>query len=433
MKMKKALSSNVHPLDPERLERMYHLDHPRPRTRRQFLAQGFIAGAAVVTSPSLYGLLGRGGGDAYAQAVACQLTAGGAGRIPFICIDLAGGASIAGSNVLVGRQGGHQTLLDLEGYSKLGLPADMTPDVSVTDVVDLRLGLPFHTGSAFLAGIIDKTTPATLANVNGAVFCARSANDTQNNPHNPMYGIGASGSTGGLLTLVGTEPSDSGGNSVAPMSMIDPTMRPTKIDRPEDATGLVDTGRLVQMLDTDGADSVMRAVENLSNRKIDKMEITEEMLVTELVRCTYQQSSQLVSLYGDSTALDPRQDPFIATGATPILSAADFGESRFRKTASVMKLVVDGHAGAGTIELGGYDYHNSTRATGERRDFEAGQCMGACLEYAAQRQEDLFLYVFSDGSVSSTGEIDADPAGNGKGIWKSDNSSTSAAFILVYG
>ena len=29
------------------------------------------------------------------------------------------------------------------------------------------------------------------------------------------------------------------------MAMIDPTVRPTKVDRPSDATGLVDTGKLV--------------------------------------------------------------------------------------------------------------------------------------------------------------------------------------------
>ena len=49
-----------------------------------------------------------------------------------------------------------------------------------------------------------------------------------------------------------------------------------------------------------------------------------------------------------------------------------------------MKLVVNGFAGAGTIEFGGYDYHDGTRATGEVRDFEAGQAIGAVLEYAAR-------------------------------------------------
>ena len=59
-------------------------------------------------------------------------------------------------------------------------------------------------------------------------------------------------------------------------------------------------------------------------------------------------------------------------------------DSNFRATAAVMKMVVNGYAGAGTIELGGYDYHTGDRATGEMRDFKAGQCIGACLEYAAR-------------------------------------------------
>ena len=79
--------------------------------------------------------------------------------------------------------------------------------------------------------------------MNGTIFAARSDNDTGNNPHNPMYGIYKAGADGQLVTLIGTQASDSGGNSQAPMAMIDPTVRPTKVDRPQDATGLVDTGK----------------------------------------------------------------------------------------------------------------------------------------------------------------------------------------------
>ena len=46
-----------------------------------------------------------------------------------------------------------------------------------------------------------------------------------------------------------------------------------------------------------------------------------------------------------------------------------------------MKELID----AGTITMGGYDYHGQGRATGEIMDLRAGRCMGACLEYAARR------------------------------------------------
>ena len=68
-----------------------------------------------------------------------------------------------------------------------------------------------------------------------------------------------------------------------------------------------------------------------------------------------------------------------------------------------MKMVINGFAGAGTIEMGGYDYHGGKRAEGEVKDFRAGVCMGACLQYAARVGVPLMMYVFTDGSLSSNG------------------------------
>jgi hypothetical protein len=97
-----------------------------------------------------------------------------------------------------------------------------------------------------------------------------------------------------------------------------------------------------------------------------------------------------------------------------------------------MKMVLSGYAGAGTITMGGYDYHGQGRATGEVRDLRAGRCMGACLEYAARRGMPLMLYVFSDGSLSASGQVDNTVDGRGKFMWTSDNQSTAASFFLVY-
>jgi len=397
-----------------------HPEHARPRTRREFLAQGFLSGAALLASPSLLGLLPR---EVRAQAASCGLSAA-AGRIPFLCFDLAGGANVAGSNVLVGGPGGQLDFLPDEGYLKLGLPAIQSP--RLVGQVDSQLSLAFHSDSAFLRGILSKTSTTTRANVNGCVICARSSNDTGNNPHNPMYGINKAGADGSLVTLVGTESSVSGGNSMAPLSMQDPTVRPVKIDRASDATGLVDTGKLVQLLDQDDAASVMRAMERITELKLARM--SEDDIVKDLIRCGFVESADLVATFGDPSLLDPLADPDIVG----IFTAAELDQDEFRKTAAVMKLVVNGFAGAGTVELGGYDYHDSTRASGEIADFEAGQAMGAALEYAARRGQQLMLYVFSDGSVSCDGVLDNSAAGRGKGIWKSDNSNTAAVFILVH-
>jgi hypothetical protein len=399
-----------------------HADHPRPVTRRQFLAQGFISGAAWIAAPSLLGLFTSR--EARAQAVIECGLGGAGGKIPFLVFDLAGGASIAGSNVLVGTQ----TQLDpltQDGYTKVGLPAGRTPVNPA--FIDSSLGLAFHTESALLRGIRLRATQTTLDRVNGAIFCARSDNDTGNNPHNPVYGIHAAGADGGLLALVGSESSDSGGNSAVPMSMFDPTARPTKVASPGDARGLVDTGQLVTLLENPAdAAAVMAAAESISGSKVAKL--PETALVKALINCSYQETTELVGQFGDPNQLDPSLDPNV----TAIISPAELNQSEFRKTASVMKLVLSGFAGAGTVEFGGYDYHDGTRATGERKDQIAGQAIGAALEYAARINAPLVVYVISDGSLSSDGVVDNSVDGAGKLVWRGDNSDTSSTVMLVF-
>ena len=76
--------------------------------------------------------------------------------------------------------------------------------------------MAWHSDGAILRGIKSMASAAAMANTNGAVIAAMSQNDTQTNPHNPMYGIYDAGANGSLLPLIGTEPTVSGGNSMAP-------------------------------------------------------------------------------------------------------------------------------------------------------------------------------------------------------------------------
>ncbi len=429
--------------------------HKRPVTRRDFLSQGFGTGLATIAAPGIFSLFANPRSamaalspDIEALKTTCGIDVQGAGKIPFICIDLAGGANMVGSNVLIGGPGGQLDFLSTAGYGKLGLPGDMLPGMTNattgTSFTDSRLGLAFHSDSAFLRGILDRVAPATAASINGAVIAARSENDTGNNPHNPMYGIHAAGADGSLATLVGSRASDSGGNSMAPAGMIDLSVRPTKVDRASDVTGLVDTGQLASLLSLDDTVAVMEAIQRISDRKLKVIDpkqpwadpkqttVTRNEVVRELVSCGYVKAADVVDRYGDPTSLNPDLDPDIV-GAGGIFSRAEYdNDAEFRKTAAVMKMVLSGYAGAGTITLGGYDYHGQGRSTGELRDLRAGRCMGACLEYAARRGLPLMLYVFSDGSISASGQVDDTTDGRGKFMWTSDNQATAASFFLVY-
>ncbi|HHI92868.1 MAG TPA: general secretion pathway protein GspF [Gammaproteobacteria bacterium] len=429
---------------------LLHQDHSRPVTRRDFLRQGFISGTGVALGGSLFSLFAN---PRAAQAALssdlttlanslpdCSLGATGS-QIPFICFDLAGGSNMIGSNVLAGGQGGYlNDPISAAGYSRMGIPGGMVPGIvdaasamsgPNNDFIDTRLGLAFHSDSGFLRGILEKIDIInTAANINGAVIPARSDNDTGNNPHNPMYGIARTGANGDVVTLIGSRNSESGGNSVAPAMSIDPSIRPTKVDRPSDVTGMVDTGDLVGVLTEDDAKAVMESIARLSDKKITK--INADAVVKDLVQCGYLNAADIADRFV-GVDVDPAGDSDIVGGAGSIFSQAEFdGEGEFRKTAAVMKMVIDGHAGAGTIAMGGFDYHTGDRSTGERRDLRAGRCMGACLEYAARRGQPLMLYVFSDGSVASNGSTDGSQDGRGKGVWTGDNSATAGSFFLVY-
>jgi len=440
-------------------EPQYHADHPRPVTRRQFVAQGFMTGAAYTSGAGVLGMFSNPR-DAMAALSGdlrpllldpCQIATNGAAKIPFICFDLAGGANIAGSNVLVGQEGGQMDFLSTAGYRKMGLPGNMVPGL-IDPTLNLPyenfdLGLGFHLDSAFRRGILDKLTAGNEAFINGAVIPARSDNDTGNNPHNPMNGIaragtGRLGADGSILTLAGTENTASGGNSTLPQMLMDPGLTPTKVDRPADVVNLVDTGDLVGILSKQDATAVMESIYRITDRKMDQVntQISQDSDIKELVRCGYLKSADIADRFG-GVPIDPGLDPLIVdqpgVPGTGIFTeqewnAGDRDAREFQKTAAIMKLVINGYAGAGTIEMGGYDYHGGRRAEGEVKDERAGKCMGACLEYAARQGVPLMMYVFSDGSLSSNGAIDTSLEGRDKGEWSSDNSSTAGAFFLVY-
>jgi hypothetical protein len=438
-----------------------HPDHPRPVTRRDFLSQGFITGTGIATAGGVLSLFSNPREALAAlsddlDTGGCGIATAGAGKIPFICFDLAGGVNIANSNVLVGGEGGQMDLLNTSGYEKMGLPGDMVPGlndpISGLPYANTDFGLAFHSDSAFKRGMDLSMTPGRGAQLNGAVIPARSDNDTGNNPHNPMKGIARAGADGSILTLAGTETSPSGGNSTEPVMLMNPELQPTKVDRPSDVTALVDTGQLVGILGPDDATAVMESIYRISEMKTGRgsrlgtsspqagamdwnQQVTSDEVVRDLVSCGYMKAADIADRFG-GVPLDPGLDPVIV-GPNGIFSDAEFNDngrdgSEFRKTAAVMKLVINGFAGAATIEMGGYDYHGGARAEGEVKDFRAGRCMGACIEYAARIGVPLMLYVFSDGSLSSNGAIDNSPDGRGKGEWVSDNSSTAGSFFMVF-
>ncbi|HEY1891077.1 MAG TPA: hypothetical protein VGG63_11760 [Steroidobacteraceae bacterium] len=455
-------------------EPILHENHRRPVTRREMLSAGFLGASGLVMAPAWLAALLKAG-TARAQQIGldgdispllaqsqCNVSQG-AGLIPFICFDLAGGANLVGSEVMVGVQGGQANFLSTAGYGKMGVPGNMVP--SASGFVSSALGLLWHSDGAILRGIMSVASAGAQANTNGAVFPAMSENDTDINPHNPMYGIAKVGANGSLLALVGTEPTVSGGNSVSPPNLggvpIDPSLQPSTIDQPSDAIGLVSSGGAsatnlsVEIQESQerissgttqyapgGSDpaAVFTGVLSQPNggtpgvqlyTSADPTQAADDAQLKNQVRCNYVKAVNNAAKFGNPSDLDPTKDQNII-GGTPIFSASQFSDNDVAMTASVMKLVLNGFAGAGTISLSGFDYHDNTRATGEMRNFQAGQMIGAVLEYAHRLATPVMIYVVSDGSLTSSSMVDTTPAGRDKLAWQGDSSAVASTFFLVY-
>ena len=462
-------------------EPLLHENHRKPVTRRELLGAGLKTAPAVVIGPAWLGALLKSKkanagkldldiNDLVNTSVANDVTQCGIPKsssgIPVICFDLAGGANLVGSEVIVGQAGGQANFLSTAGYGKMGLPGNMVPTAGST-FVNSSFGLLWHSDGAILRGMLTTaTTPATAANTSGAVICAMSQNDTGTNPHNPMYGLAAVGARAELLNLVGNVSSVSGGNSASVPYMINPLFQPTTISLPSDDVALVSTGGApadsvsIEVLETQarisGGATAYGGSASTGNEFMGMLAApvttpspgqtgvnlyntgsatvaTQEYSLKNQVRCAYVGAAYTASAFGSPAALDPMQDQNIIGGSSPIFTVAQMqSDSDIQKTASVMKLVCNGLAAAGTITLPGFDYHDSTRATGETRNFKAGQMIGAVLEYAQRVGSQLMVYVFSDGSLSSSSMIDTSVAGRDKLAWQGDNQSVASTFFLVY-
>ncbi len=390
--------------------------HGKPVTRREFLGRGLIAGTSTVFLPSLAAVVSR-------EAKACEISADngllGAGKVPYIGIDMGGGANIAGSNVMVGSTG-QEAFLPNDAYESLGLPSAISP---ATVGVNRDFGIAMHPNSALLRGMLDKTSAGTRANVNAVIAPARSENDTGNNPHNPIYGIAKAGANGEFVATIGTRNSDTGGRSTAPEYMIDASLSPVRVSNRSQAISL--SGG-----ESDGfpGGRVAAATKILSQLKLGV--INEAQATEELIQCGYDQTEATLNSPILPSDLDPEADA-ILTNIFPNGEISNDGD--FRKAAATMKVVVNGFGGLGTMEFGGRDYHQDPRPETDGKDFKIGQVIGASLEYARLRNQPLMIYLFSDGAVvADRNNPEDDGNGTTKFRWRSDNSQRAASVIFVY-
>ncbi len=430
----------------EALQKKLGPDHKMPSSRRDFLAHGLLGMTGAILMPSIFSLMGERSplfvGEASALA-AGSCASGGLTNVmtPFLIYDLAGGANIPYGNVLVGKtnpSGAQTDFLDDTASLRLGTPAALNPKNN-PQMVDNELGLLFHTNSAFLAGLRSSTSPETRVLMDGMIFCTRSMDDTSSNPLNPAYWLAAAGAKGALVDIVGNGNASAKGNSTVPAESLSVSTT-ANVNSARSALALVNRGLLGDILPKQ-EEKILKAAQSMSEsrlRRFNQQALPDQL--RELVECGYMKSVENMTLYTDQ-AIDSRADQ----AATAAKAVNNIGVDNRIPTAfapvnndaelvtTMAKLVLDGYAGVGTIQAGGYDYHGDSRQNQSIKDFRAGRNAGFCFEMARLKGKPLAMTFITDGGVGAGGgNADNSPEAAGRLQFTSDDGTKSAAFMLVF-
>lgn len=403
------------------------LNHPKPRTRREFLATGIIPFAAWAVGPSLTSLLAS---EAFAQSTGV-CAGNGSSFIPFITLNLSGGPSLASQLVVKNLDGGN-----LRSYSKLGLGAG--PGISFN--VEKEFGNVEFAGTAIggnTQGLVSKfltglRTPTQNAPLNPAlaktafIWSAVSLNDdTASNQLDVTGLVIKMGLAGGKLPNLGSVDSRTGINQMPAML---PPPAPFRVGNVNDLTNALGYAASLSGLSKNQKASLAKVISNMSSTQVRRIASTSGAnAVSQMVECAGLRNVDLISTGGGDV------NPLAVGGAVTTNLTRIWGinnaNDRTSQNAIFASMVYNGIVGnASTVNLnmGGYDYHDNTRTTGDNRDLAAGQVVGKILATADYLQKPVFVYVCADGATVSSESITADSP------WTSDRGIAGMQYILAY-
>lgn len=383
----------------------------RPLTRRELLGAGLLSFSATMTLPSLSSLLLPS--MAYGQSADCPSSVSGSEWVPFVNLNLSGGAMLAANYVPMDAGG-----QPLPSYNKMGLGNGAVP-------IEREFGNAPFAGdgiSKLLIALRESATAATLSKTAFVAVPVRLRDDSGMNRLDISGMVSKAGLIGESLPNLGVRASDTGVNQTFAKAK-PPT--PLRVTRYSDLSGALSLGSAgpLSSFNSDQKLSLLNLISKLSQSQVRKVqENTGGKALASLVNCSNQKNVEIAQATPPN--LDVRSDSALSsvwgvnTGTGENNQSVIFG--------SMVKASLLGLSGTISLEQGGYDYHNNTRTTGDQRDTEAGRTIGRILESAALLNKKVFIYVTSDGScVSPTSEDRNAP-------WRSDRGEAGIAYILVF-
>lgn len=354
-----------------------------PVTRRDFLGAGLISFGTYFTRASLSSLFL----PIIAAADECPTVENsGPALSAFVTLSLAGGWGGA-SNFLPMNSGGGM----LSDYRKLGLGRTPPVEREFGNVPFVGNGI-----SGFLEGIRETAGAGTIGRTAFVAIPNQSQNDSNENQLDSSGMVAKAGLLGENLPNLGTIGSPTGTKHVFALVKPPNPLRVSSYNSIANALG-AGQGALASMSKKQQID-LFNAVKKLSDRQVASLSgDSGGKMLAHLVKCAT--GHNLTAAQNATPSLDVRQHP-THSGVWGVTAGTGANNMNVR-FGSMVVAALTGAAGTVGLEMGGYDYHDSTRTTGDRKDKEAGQVIGRILESAARENKKVFINIISDGGVNS--------------------------------
>lgn len=389
------------------------LGHGKPVTRRELLATGMLSFSASLIAPAWLKFLLP---EAHA-ASNCAVPV--SGMIPLVTLNLSGGAAMAGNFVPVDEGGSFLPSYDLMGLGDGNVPIER--EFGNVPFAGRQNGIYI---SKFLQGLRE-TSSTALSKTAFVGVCVRTRDDTRVNRLSIDGLVNSAGLRGTILPNLGSFSDSLTG--VRQSSAVVPPAAPLVVSGFSSVQGALGyAGALGTTLSQNQKVALAKTIQKLSESQMRKMASANvNTNIKNLIDCSNQKNLDLAAI--TNTGVDPRTDALGASLSTLWgINSATANNTRNLVFSTMVYNALKGNAGAASLEIGGYDYHNNTRTAGDAADLLAGQTVGRILETAAILNKPLMLYITSDGAVSSVKSNDRNAP------WNSDRGTAGVSYVLYF-
>lgn len=386
------------------------LHETKPVTRRDLLATGLLGFSSSMVLPSFLTMLARSG-SAEAQESLCKVVSAN-DMCTFISVKCSGGMAVS-ANALPLDSGGQL----LSSYSKMGGGTGGAIPVAY----EFANRAVFQAGSGILAGIRAQASVLTLANSNFVPNWYRAQDDSSQNKLDVTGLVIGSGVSGNILPNLGRANTDTGVNNVFAYRQ---PPAPLVVSRYEDLPSSLGVSGSLAALSTAQKSSLFKTVQNLTSSQASAIQnMTGGTLLSRLLGCA---NSDNYNLIGNSSSLNIDPLTNAAFSAVWGINGNTNKASQDFVFASMVYNAINKNASTVNLEIGGGDYHNNTRNSGDTKDLEIGNVLGRILQSLAVMGKKGFVVFTTDGSVTS---MESDQIGS---VWASDRGVASGGYMLSY-